>query len=158
MKNEDGTELHKNIQLRFIESFRFMTSSLDKLASNLDDNQCKNLRDVCKEEGVFRLMRRKGVYPYEYMDGWKKFEETSLPLKDAIYSRLNIKGISDQDYERAQQVWNIMEKKILGCYHDTYLKTDVLLLADIFETFRNMCSKNHKVGPAHFYTTPGLAW
>ena len=114
-----------------------MGSGLDKLASNLNDDQCKNLREFYKEEEVFRLMRRKGVYPYKYMDGWKKFEEASLPPKYAFYSRLNMKGISDQGYEHAQQVWNIMEKKILGCYHDTYLKTDNLLLPDVFKTFRN---------------------
>ena len=69
-----------------------------------------------------------------------------------------MKGISDHDYEYAQQVWNTMEKKILGCYHDIYLKTDVLLLADVFETFRNTCLNNYKLDPAHFYTAPGLAW
>ena len=68
-------------------------------------------------------MRGNGVHLYKYMDGWGKFEETSLPPKDVFYSRLNMKGISDQDYEHGQEVWNIMEKKILGCYHDTYLKT-----------------------------------
>ena len=109
----------------------------------------------CDEK--FRLMIRKGVYPYEYMDGWKKFEEVSLPSKDRSYSRLNMKGISDQDYEHAQQVWNIMEKKTLGCYHETYLVTDVLLLVDVFETFRNTCLKNCKLDPAHFYTESGLA-
>ena len=109
-------------------------------------------------DGNFRLMIRKGVYPYEYVDDWKKFEETSLPLKDAFYSRINKKGISDQDYEHAQQVWNTMEKKVLGCYPDTYLKPDVLLLADVFETFRNTYLKNYGLDPAHFYTTPGLAW
>ena len=103
-------------------------------------------------------MIRKGVYPYEYMDGWKKFEETSLLPEDAFYSRLNMKGISDQDYEHAQQVWNTMEKKALGCYHGTSLKTDVLLLADVFETFRNTCLKHYKLDPAHFYTAPELAW
>ena len=76
-------------------------------------------------------MIRKGVYPYKYMNGWEKFEERSLPPKDAFYGRLNMKRISDQGYEHAQQVWNIMEKKT-GCNHDTYLKTDVLLLADVF--------------------------
>ena len=110
----------------------------------------------CDEK--FRLMIRKGVYPYEYMDGWEKFQETSLPTKDAFYSRLSMKGINDQDYEHAQQVWNTMEKKTLGCYHDTCLKTDVLLLAHVFETFRNTCLKNYRLDPAHYYTAPRLAW
>ena len=203
MRNEDGTEVRKNIQLRFIDSCRFMTSSLDKLARNLcgtrgiqcdkyKDNmelinisgeyiaslgceRCRTKKTKDLDEGVlkknfnhtsrfwgcdekFRLMIRKGVYPYEYMDGWEKFEETSLPPKDIFYSRLNMKGISDQDHEHAQEVWNTMEKKILGCYHDTYLKTDVLLLADVFEAFRNTCLKNYQLDPAHFYTAPGLAW
>ena len=105
-----------------------------------------------------RLMIRKGVYPYEYMAGWEKFEETGLPPKDAFYSSLNMKGISDQDCEHAQQVWNTMKKKTLGCYHDTYLKIDVLLLADVFEEFRNTCLKNYKLDPAHFCTAPRLAW
>ena len=92
------------------------------------------------------------------MNGWKKFEDTSLTPKDAFYSRLNMKGISDHDYKHAQQVWNTMGKMALGCYHDTYLKTDVLLLADAFETFRNTCLKNYKLDLAHFYTAIGLAW
>ena len=187
VKYKDDTQLHKNIQVRFIDSCRFMASGLDKLGSNLYGTsgiQCdkckgnmelinisgdyiaslgcercrtkKTPKDLDKEalkknfnhtsrfwgcDEKFRLMIRKGVYPYEYMNGWKKFEETSLPPKDAFYSRFNMKGISDQDYEHAQQVWNTMEKKTLGCYHDTYLKTDVLLLADVFETFRNTCLK-----------------
>ena len=116
-----------------------MALGLDKLAFNLNDDQCKHLRKFYKEEKVFRLLRRKGVYPYEYMDDWEKFDETSLPPKNAFYSRLNIKGISDQDHEHGEKVWNIMEKKTLCCYHNTYLKIDVLLLADVFETFRNSC-------------------
>ena len=141
VKNGDGTEVCKNIQLRFIDSCRFMESSLDKLivdklASKLEDGQCKHLREFYKEEADFRLMRRKDVYPYEYMDGWKKFEETTLPPKNAFYSRINMKGISDHDLKHVQQVWNIMEKKTLGYYHDAYLKTDVLLLADVLEKFR----------------------
>ena len=92
------------------------------------------------------------------MDGWKKFEETRLPPKDAFYSRLNTKGISDHDYEHAQKVWKTMEKKTLGCYNNTYLKTDVLLLVDVFETFRNTCLKNYKLDPAHFYTAQELPW
>ena len=106
----------------------------------------------CDEK--FHLIIQKVVYPYEYMDGWEKFGEAGLPEKDAFYSRLNVKGISGQDYEHAQQVWNTIET--LGCYHDTYLKTDLMLLADVFQTFRNTCLKNYKLDPAHFYTAPGL--
>ena len=84
------------------------------------------------------------------MDGWEKFEETSLPPNDAFYSRLSLKGINGRDYGHAQQFWNTMEKETLGCYHDTYLKTDVLLLADVFETFRDTCFKNYKLDLAHF--------
>ena len=77
VSNKDGTEVCKNIQLRFIDSCRFMALGLDKLASNLDDDQCKHLSEFCKEYKVFRVIRREGVYPYEYVDDWKKFEETS---------------------------------------------------------------------------------
>ena len=135
-----------------------MASSLDKLASNLDGDQCKNLRKFFDDEEQFRLMRCKGVYPYEYVDSWGKFEETELPPKEAFYSKLNMKGISDKDYEHAQNVWISMEKRTLGEYHDVYLKTDVLLLADVFETFRDTGLKHYGLDPAHFYTAPGLAW
>ena len=90
--------MRKNIQLSFIDSCRFMALGLDKLASNLDDDQCKHLREFYKEDEVFRPMRRKCVYPYDYMDGWAKFDETSLPPKDAFYSKPNMTGISDQEY------------------------------------------------------------
>ena len=146
------------IELRFIDSFRFMASSLDSLARNLTDEECKNLRWFYKDEDAFKLMRRKGVYPYEYMDNWEKFEEVKLPDKEAFYSKLNMTGISDKDYEHAQQVWNSMIEKTLGSYHDVYLNTDVLLLADIFENFRDTCLKHYNLNPAHFYTAPGLAW
>ena len=154
--------MHKNTQVRFIDSCRFMASSLDKLASNLDDDQFKHLREFYKEKEVFRLMRRKIVYPYEYMDSWKKFEKTSLPQKNTFYSRCNMKGISDLDYEHAQQVWDRItpehENITVGDYHDVHLATDVLLLADVFDTFRDTYFKNYKLDQAHFYTAPGLAW
>ena len=110
----DGKPVTKKIELRFIDSFRFMASSLDSLARNLTDDQCKNLRWFYQEEEVFKLMRRKGVYPYEYMDRWERFKETRLPPKEAFYSKLYMEDISDKDYEHAQQVWNIMDEKTLG--------------------------------------------
>ena len=156
--DKNGKAVIKKVKLRFIDSCRFMASSLDKLAGNLDDDQCKNLRQFFDDEEHFKLMRRKGVYPYEYVDSWDKFEETELPSKEAFYSKLYMKGISDKDYEHAQKVWSSMKERTLGEYHDVYLKTDVLLLADVFETFRETCLEHYGLDPAHFYTAPGLAW
>ena len=150
-----------NISGNYIASFgyeRYRTEKTKELGEKVLKKNFKHTGRFWECDEKFRLMIRKGLYLYEYIDSWKKFEETSLSLKDAFYSRLNMKGISDQDYEHAQKSWNTMEKKTLGCYQDTYLATDVLLLADAFETFQNICLKNYKLDPAHFYIAPGLAW
>ena len=109
-------------------------------------------------EPQYKLLIRKGIYPYEYMDDWDKFAETTLPPKEAFYSKLNMSGVSDQDYEHACKVWSEFGIKDLGEYHDLYLCTDVILLANIFEAFRKVCLDNYGLDPAHFYTAPGLAW
>ena len=87
----------------------------------------------------FVLLLRKGVYPYEYMDSWEKFDENTLPPKKYFYSNLNLEDISDEDYAHAQKVWDVFKIKSLGEYHDSYVKTDTLLLADVFENLTNMC-------------------
>ena len=87
----------------------------------------------------FVMLPRKGVYPYEYMDRWEKFDKTALPLKKDFYSNLNLEDISDEDYVHAQKVWNRFKIKNLGEYHDFYVQSDTLLLADVYENFRNMC-------------------
>ena len=84
--------------------------------------------------------------------------ETQLPLKTAFYSKLNETEISDEDYEHAQTVWKEFECKTIRDYHDLYNVSDVLLLADIFENFRDVCMDNYKLDPAWYYTSPGLAW
>ena len=86
------------------------------------------------------------------------FKETKLPPKEAFHSKLNMAGVKDEDYERARKVWGEFEIKNLGEYHDLYLKTDVILLENVFEAFRRVCLKNYGLVPAHFYTAPGLAW
>ena len=103
-------------------------------------------------------MIRKGVYPYEHIDSWSKLEEDSLPSMDKFYSKLNMSGISDDDYSHAKKVWEEFELRNLGEYHDLYLKTDVILLSNVFEKFRKVCMENYGLDPAHFYTAPGLAW
>ena len=104
------------------------------------------------------LLTRKGVYPYEYMDSLERLKETQLPPREAFYSRLNDEGINYEDYLHAQKVWKRFEMKTIKDYHDLYNQVDVLLLDDVFENFRDICIKNYKLDPAHYYTAPGLAW
>ena len=92
------------------------------------------------------------------MDSWDKFEEKRLPSKDEFYSKLNMSGISEKDHSHACKVWNEFGLKNMGDYHDLYLETDVILLANISESFRKVCLDNYGLDPAHFYTAPGLAW
>ena len=104
------------------------------------------------------LMTKKGVYPYEYMDNINRFEETTLPPKEQFYSTLTEEHIKYQEYEHAQNVWQTFHIRNLKDYHDLYLLTDTLLLADVFEQFRKMCLKNYELDPVHSYTAPGLTW
>ena len=106
----------------------------------------------------YNLLTRKGIYPYEYMSSWGKFEESQLPPIEAFYSNLNMSNVSEDDYQHAQKVWKEFGIRNLGDYHDLCLQTDVILLANVFEAFRNTCLEHYKLDPAHFYTSPGLAW
>ena len=106
----------------------------------------------------YDLLTRKGICPYEYMSSWNKFEEVQLPPIEAFYSNLNMSNISDDDYQHVQRVWNEFKISSLGEYHDLYLCTNVILLANGFEAFRDTCLEHYELNPAHFYTSPGLAW
>ena len=143
--------------IRFIDSFKFMATSLDKLVNNLPKDDFINL-DLYYSGDKFNLLARKGVYPYEYMDSLEKLKETTLPPKEAFYSRLNDGGISDEDYAHALKVWRVFKMEYFKDYHELYNKVDVLLLADVFKNFRNICLENYELDPAHYYTAPGLAW
>ena len=134
-----------------------MSTSLDNLVNNLPDDAFNNLERYYKGEKL-SLVKRKGVYPYEYMDSLERFKENKLPPKEAFYSRLTGEGISNEDYEHAKKVWEVFGMKTLQDYHDLYNKTDVLLLADVFENFSKICLNNYKLDPAHYFTAPGLAW
>ena len=106
----------------------------------------------------FVLLLRKGLYSYEYMDSWERFNETSLPPKESFYSELNLEDISDKDYLHAQKVWDVFEIRNLGEYHDLYVQTDTLLLADVYEKFRDKCIEIYGIDPSYFLSAPGLAW
>ena len=198
---------NKNIdityKIKFIDSFRFMATSLSKLVDNLTENihndkcikcmsnlcfvnamnetltfECVDFKKEYKKDlnkklierfsnvyefcgydmNKFVILLRKGVYPCEYMDKWDKFNEKELPSKGSFYSNLTMEDISDTDYAHANNVFKKFDIKNLGEYHDLYVRSDTLLLADIFENFRNACMKNCELDPAHFVSLPGLAW
>ena len=143
--------------LTFIDSFQFMCSSLDKLVSNLPAEALKYTSERFKKEKL-SLMTRKGVYPYDYMDSFDKFNKTELPTKEEFYSILIDEHISNEDYTHAQNVWNTFKLQTMGEYHNLYLKSDILLLADVFENFRRTCIQYYKLDPCHYFTSPGLSW
>ena len=192
---------NKNIEIKFIDSYRFMSMSLSKLIDNLSEGlhnnkclDCKSCLDYIKTKNEklmvfncksyyekdfnkelikrfasmyefcnknlnkFVLLLRKGVDPYEYMDNWERFNETSLPNKESLYSNLNMENIEDIDYRHGNNVFKRFKLKNLGEYHDLYVQGDTLLLADVFENIRNTCLKVYELDPAHFLSLPGLAW
>ena len=173
-KNKRGEECHMNINcipnnmekymafmlgnhLTFLDSFQFMSSSLDNLIKNLPDEAFKCTKQEFKKE-QFNLMKQKGIYPYDHMDSFDRFNETKLPVQQDFYSILNNEHIPDEQCKHAQNVWDTFNLKTMGDYHDLYLKSDILLLADVFENFRKTCLQYYKLDPCHYFTSPGLSW
>ena len=143
--------------LTFIDSFQFMSSSLDKLVSNLPKDDLIYTSKDFKGERL-DLMSQKGVYPDNFMDNFEKFNQMELPTKNKFYSILNDQHITDDEYDHAKKVWKTFNIKTMGEYHDLYLMSDVLLLTDVFENFRKSCMQYYKLGPCHYFTSPGLSW
>ena len=122
------TTFKKKLKERFFNTYKF---------SNHDNNK-------------FTLLLQKGVYPYEYLDHWEKLNETVLPEQEDFYSHLNMEDITDADYAHAKRVCKDFEIKNLGKYHDLDVQIDTLLLADVFENFRNMCINIYELDLAKF--------
>ncbi|XP_036143348.1 uncharacterized protein LOC118645749 [Monomorium pharaonis] len=160
VKDTTEEDSQKHVQLRFIDSFRFVNTSLDKLASYLNTDKLKIVRsefsNLSSEE--FSLLTRKGVFPYEYVNCADKLQDTCLPPRESFYSNLTSDTVSESDYAHAENVWKRFSIQTLGEYSDLYLKTDVLLLADIFENFRDTCIQSYGLDPAHYYTLLGYTW
>lgn len=145
-------------QLRFVDSFKFLGTSLEKLVNIMKKDDFDHLLRFFPNSTQFQLLTRKGVYPYEYMNNWERYNEQCLPPQKGFYSSLSNEHISDKDYEHACLVWKEFNIANLGEYTDLYLKTDVLLLADIFEKFRETCKKNYSLDPAYYLTAPSLTF
>ena len=134
-----------------------MSDSLDRLSKNLTKDQFKNIKSYYSGKQL-DLLLRKGVYPYDWVDSIDKLSETQLPPQESFYSKLNDEGISDEDYLHAQEVWKEFNCKSFRDYDNLYNVSDVLILADVIENFRDVCIENYKLDPAHYFTAPGLAW
>ena len=156
-QNKDGKTVSLNFELRFIDSFKFLQRSLADLVKNLQPDDFVNTKAIFEDYDL-PLLTRKGVYPYDYVSSIEKFDETQLPPQEEFYSKLNDENITDDEYQHALNVWKTFGCKNIRDYHDLYLKSDTLLLADVFENFRSTCLRHYNLDPAHYYTSPGLAW
>ena len=173
-KNKKGEEQHLKINaipnnmgkyiafmlfnhLNFIDSCQFMSSSLDKLVSNLPKEAFKYTSEKFTDKKL-SLTSQKGMYPYDYRDCFEKLDQTKLPTKEQFYSVLNDQHVTNGEYDHARKVWKTFDIKTMGEYHDLYLKSDVLLLADVFESFRKTGFQYYKLDPCYYFTSPGLSW
>ncbi|CAB3977545.1 uncharacterized transposon-derived [Paramuricea clavata] len=143
--------------LVFKDSIQFMASSLEDLVSNLSAENFRIVGKRWKGEDC-NLVTQKGVFPYEFLDDISKLSTEGLPSKDKFYSSLYESGVKDEDYQRAQKAWDHFKMKTMKDYHDLYLETELLLLADVFENFRRTCLDNCKLDPAHYVSAPSLSW
>ena len=141
-------------KLRFLDTYRFMLKGLSDIAKSMDEFPILE-----KEfEGDTDLLKQKGFYPYEYMNSSMKFKDKKLPEVEQFYSKLKRETITKDEYKHAQRVWEHYNCKTLLDYHNLYLKSDVLILADAFEKFRKFFLKHHEIDPCYCYSAPGLTW
>ena len=127
-------DFHKELIKRFANTYEFCNGDINK----------------------FILLLRKGFCPYKYMDSWGRFDETSLPDKEAFFSSLNMEDIIIVDYRHAKRVLKYFNNKRLGDSHDLYGHNDTLLIADVFDNFRNKFVEIYELDPAHFISIASL--
>ena len=156
-ENKKGEIKDKTFKIIFKDSLKFMSSSLGALVSNLPKDGFKNILRYFSEKQA-EILKQKGFYPYEYMDKVERFNDTTPPPRKAFYSKLSGSGITKTDYKHVWNVWKTFNMKNFKDYHELYNITDVLLLADVFENFRDLCLKIYKLDPVYYFTAPGLAW
>ena len=156
-KNKKGETKDKYFKIIFKDSLKFMASKLEALVKNLPEDAFKNLGKYFKPEHV-KLLKQKGFFPYDYMDNIEKLKDPTPPPQKAFYSKLTGKGINNYNYNHVLNVWKTWNMKTFKEYLELYNISDVLLLADVFENFRDICLKNYGLDPVYYYTAPGLAW
>ena len=155
--NKKGETKNKYFKIIFKDSLKFMASSLEALVNNLPEDAFKNLNKYFTSKQT-KLLKQKGFFPYDYMDNIEKLKDSKPPPQKAFYSKLTGKGINNNNYAHVLNVWKTWKMKTLKDYLKLYNESDVLLLADVFENFRDICLKNYGLDPVYYYTAPGLAW
>ncbi|XP_023310398.1 uncharacterized protein LOC111691573 [Anoplophora glabripennis] len=154
----DGKTKKAYLKMRFIDSFRFLSTSLENLAANLNDSQFEEIVKYFPDQERFNLIRQKCVFPYSFLTDINKLNKSELPTKDEFYDKLNETHITDNECERAQKTWNMVNCQSLGDYSDIYLKSDVLILCDVFENFRKLSLNKYKLDPCQYLSAPSLGW
>lgn len=150
IENPNADDHQKTIQVRFLDSFRFLPSSLAELAKSLRPDQFHTLSSVFPNFRDLNIYR-KGVFPYEYFDSPAKLDQTSLPPRRFFYSKLKNESCSLQDYRYALKLWDKLACTTFKDFLVAYLKTDVSLLVDIFQNFRKICISKYKLDPCHLF-------
>ena len=156
-KNKKGETKNKYFKIVFKDSMKFLLSSVEALVNNLPKDGFKNLEKYFTPEQV-KLLKQKGFFPYDYMDDIEKLKVKKPPTQEVFYSKLTGQGINKDNYQHVLKVWKTWKMKSFKDYLKLYNETDVLLLADVFENFRDVCLKNYGLDPVYYYTAPGLAW
>ena len=155
--NKKGETKDKYFKIVFKDSMKFLLSSVEALVNNLPKDGFKNLEKYFTPEQV-KLLKQKGFFPYDYMDDIEKLKVKKPPTQEVFYSKLTGHGIDNINYQHVLKVWKTWKMKTFKDYLKLYNETDVLLLADVFENFRDVCLKNYGLDPVYYFTAPGLAW
>ena len=156
-KDKKGKEQNIYFKLRFVDSLKFMNTGLETLANNLPKNKFKNLEERFSGKQL-ELAKRKSIFPYDWFDSNEKLKHNCLPPIEDFYSMLYETDITQEDYNFALEVWKEFNCQTFKDYVEIYNLIDTLLLADIFENFREICLDNYGIDPACYYTSPGLFW
>ena len=156
-ENKKGETVKNFFRIDFKDSMKFLNSSVEALVNNLPKDCFNNLEKYFSPEQV-ELLKQKGFFPYDYMDDIEKLKDKKPPPQKAFYSKLKGNGLSKDNYNHVLKVWETSNMKTLKDYLKFYNESDVLLLADVFENFRDICLKNYGLDPVYYYTAPGLAW
>ena len=155
--NDKGKPILNTIEIRFIDSLKYLSSSLDSLSNNLKKDLFRELSKYFPREHL-ELVNKMLAYPYEYKDTIEKYQKTQLPPIEKFSSSLNKESVSEEEYKNAQKIWDKFQIKNLQEFTTLYNKVDILLLADVMKNFRDISLKTYKLDRAWYYTTPGFAW